>query len=199
MGRVLQAAALAAVAVSCGSGPGYGPADNPTSVRDVTGVEFGWSCGDSGCVVTPLAATPAPYPCAAPDTADYSYTWGRLFEICSVCVAHEPDIYWSTTPGRCRILACDTDADCPTIYQYSPQSAYVCVNGLCQNADTARFPPEVLTKTVVEQLCFAVHPRADTELFLSTTASEILSSVEAACPGALPTEPCTLPAECRAP
>jgi len=36
---------------------GYGPADNPTSVRDVTSVELGWSWGDSGCVVTPLASS----------------------------------------------------------------------------------------------------------------------------------------------
>ena len=198
MGRVLQAAALAAVAVSCGSGPGYGPADNPTSVRDVTGVEFGWSCGDSGCVVTPLAATPSPYPCTAPDTAAYSYTWNDS----SRSAASARSTTWHLLehdPGQVQVLACETDANCPTIYQYSPQSAYACVNGLCQNADTARFPREVLTKTVVEQLCFAVHPRMETEELLSTTASEVLSSVEAACPGALPTEPCTLPAQCRAP
>ena len=48
--------------LGCGSsGNGYGPADNPTTVRDVTGVEFGWDCDASGCLVG-LSSGPYPFP-----------------------------------------------------------------------------------------------------------------------------------------
>jgi hypothetical protein len=199
MRRGVFGVALAAL-LGCGSdGRLYGPEDNPTAVRDVTGVEFGWSCDARGCQVTLLPATPPPDLCSDPTASAYSFGWGRFVEICSVCLAREEGIYWSTTPGQCRILACDTDAQCPALYQATPESDYACINGLCQNADTGRFPRDVLQKLHAQQLCFAVHPRADTAEPFSATTQEVLVSVNIACPGADPTAPCTLPAGCRMP
>jgi hypothetical protein len=192
-------AGLAAILLGCGSERRYGPEDNPTTVRDVTGVEYGWSCTDPGCVVTQLATTPPPNRCTDPTASAYGFAWGRFVDLCSICLAREPGFYWSTTPGECRLLACETDAHCPAFYQAAPEEAYACVNGLCQNIDTGRFPRDVLKRIDVESLCFAVHPRGDTAAPLSPTTQEILAAIEAACPGATAIDACPLPAGCRMP
>src|SRR6516162_4456117 len=86
------------VALGC-VGSEYGPADNPTEVRAVTGVPFGWSCDSSGCQITLAAGTPAPDPCTSPgDQPGYGTFWGRFFSVCSVCVTSRSDgsTYWST-------------------------------------------------------------------------------------------------------
>jgi len=199
MYRACLAAGLIAAALGCGNDRRYGPNDNPTALRDATGVAFGWSCDGQGCVVTQLAATPAPNPCPNPNASAYSFSWGRFVEICSVCLADEPGFYWSTTPGECRIVACDADADCPALYESGPGDGYDCVNDLCQNVDTVRFPRGTLRRIEVEQLCFAVHPRTDTASPSSPTTQDVVDAVEAACPDALPTDPCTLPAGCLTP
>ena len=188
-----------AAALGCGNDRRYGPNDNPTALRDATGVAFGWSCDGQGCVGTQLAATPAPNPCPNPNASAYSFSWGKFVEICSVCLASEPGFYWSTTPGECRILACDADADCPALYESGSGDGYACVNGVCQNVDTARFPRGTLRRIEVEQLCFAVHPRSDTATPVSPTTQDVEDAVEAACPGALPTDPCPLPSGCFTP
>jgi hypothetical protein len=189
------AAGLAVASLGCGAE--YGPEDNPTAVRDVTGVEFGWSCKDSGCKLELLPSTPPPDPCPDPNDSAYNIAWGRFFEVCSVCVLHAPGAYWGTTPGQCRLLACDTDADCPAIFQYSPEAGYACVGGLCQNVDTARYPRDVLNREQVEQLCLTELPRADTSSPFSQTTMEVLSRADAACPD--PAGPCQVPAGCRMP
>jgi hypothetical protein len=196
----LVAGMVLGAAVGCGGYERlYGPEDNPSSLRDVAGVEFGWSCDDRGCVVTQLPATPPPDPCGDPTAAAYSFSWGRFFRICSVCLARQEGIHWSTTAGQCRILACDSDDDCPALYEWSPESRYACANGLCQNSDEARFPRAATTRFDVEDLCFAMHPRADTAQPFSPTTQDVLAAVEAACPGAGPSDPCPLPAGCRMP
>jgi len=187
--------------LGCGKERLYGPEDNPKSLRDVTGVEFGWSCDQQGCNVTRLAGTPPPDPCRNGNAADSAYanSWARFVEICSVCLGHEKGFYWSSTPGQCRLVACNTDANCPAIYESDPASAYACVDGLCQNTDSARFPRDTLNRYDVESLCFAVHPRANTVDPLAPTVMEIESTVAGACPSTDPTVGCPLPAGCRMP
>jgi hypothetical protein len=199
MGRGVRAALLVVVLVGCGIDRRYGPQDNPTTIRDVTGVDFGWVCDDQGCKVTRLATTPAPDPCPNPQDSAYGDSWGRFVEVCSVCLGHEPGFYWSTTPGQCRVLACATDANCPSIYESNPEAGYACVNGLCQNIDTVRWPRDKLTYDMVEQMCFAVHPRPETAAFASPAAMAVQHEVDASCPLTATPEPCPLPADCRMP
>ena len=96
-------------------------------------------------------------------------------------------------------MACDTDADCPAIYEISPESAYACVHGLCQNVDTTLYPRDALSYDVVESLCFAVRPRTDTADVFSPTTREIESTVSAACPLTAAPADCQLPAGCMMP
>jgi hypothetical protein len=190
-----------AVAPGCGSagGSGFGPEDNPTTVRDVTGVEFGWDCGSKGCQVAIVDGTPPPDPCGGGERAAYSYAWGRFFDLCSVCVSSDTT-YWSTSPGQCRILACDTSDDCPVIYPYAMAYVYECVNGLCQDADQNRWPrTPPLSRTETEQLCFAVHDRTETNSPFGAGAMQVEAELDASCTGTYPMDTCTLPAGCRTP
>jgi hypothetical protein len=199
----LIGSAIAALgAVGCG-GDEYGPADNPTEVRDVSGVPFGWSCHASGCQVTLTVGTPAPDACTSNDQPGYSYSWGRFFDVCSVCVpsagSGSGSFYWSSTPGQCRILACATSADCPVMFQASPVDVYECVDGLCENADVNRRPRAPLQRVDAEELCFAAHPRADTATLLAPATVAVEAELDAACTGSDPFATCALPADCRAP
>jgi hypothetical protein len=197
----VAAIAAAAIAVGCdASGPvtysGYGPADNPVTVHDVTGMVFGWQCTNQ-CEVTQIAGTAPPDPCGAADRPGYGYTWGRFVDVCSVCLA--TDGTWGTSQGQCRMLACATSADCPVIYWRAPASVYECVDGLCQGADQTARPRTSLTRYEVEDLCFAPHPRAETRDWSGAGAMQVQAEVDAACPGDDPLEICSLPADCRTP
>ena len=191
---------VSATVPACGpGGPSYGPADNPTTVRDVSGVVFGWDCQSNGCEVASLPETPAPDPCGGSDRAGYSYTWGRFFDICSVCVASDGSGIWGTTPGQCRLLACDTSADCPLIYAHAPIDIYECVNGLCENTNQTRRPRTPLIRVDAQDLCFAVYPRSETNRLSLPVPMQVEAELDAACIGSDPLDTCTLPTDCRAP
>ena len=65
---LVQAIAIVTLAPACVRS-GYGPEDNPTTVRDVTGVQFGWSCTSSECEIARLRPRPRlPDACAGSDT-----------------------------------------------------------------------------------------------------------------------------------
>jgi hypothetical protein len=193
-----QAIALAAVAAACRA-PGYGPGDNPTRVRDVTGVEFGWDCDLNGCEIRSLAATPPPDACAATDTPNYGWSWGRYFEVCSVCDRNDDSYTFTTTAGQCRLLACATSMDCPVIFEVSPVDVYECVGGLCENTDQGRWPRAPLRRFNAEELCFAVHDRADTRTRTSPAAVQVEADLDASCAGPAFDAVCSLPAGCREP
>jgi hypothetical protein len=199
--KVSFASAIAfVVSATLGCGPsGYGPEDNPTAVRDVTGVEFGWSCRASGCGIALLPATPAPDACGAGDTPTYGWAAGRFFEICSACAPQSGAFVYSTQPGQCRVLACDTSADCPIMFEDSPVDVYTCVNGLCQNSDQQRWPREPLQRMDAEELCFAVHPRADTNTLSAPATLQVEADLDASCTGSAFDDTCSLPTGCRAP
>ncbi len=189
--------ALALLGVGCGNRD-YGPGDNPPQVTDVTGVNFGWVCIQSGCGVTRLGATPAPDPC---DTGQpgYGYAWGRFFEVCSVCYPSDASVQWSSTPGQCRMIACLTSADCPVMFENSPPDVYECVHGLCENADVGRYPRDPLQRVDAEELCFAQLPRAQTATSSAPAAVAVETELDASCAGTDPMSTCTLPGDCRSP
>jgi len=198
--RLAFVVAAGAAGLGCGGsgGGGAGPADNPATLRDVSDTVFGWDCKSNGCQIASVAETPPPDPCGGGERAAYSYAWGRFFDVCSVCVSAD-GTSWGTTPGQCRMLACDTDADCPVIYVYSPVDVYECVNGACENADQTRRPRTPLTRTDAQDLCFAVYPRADTNNPFGTIPMQVQAELDANCTGTDPMDTCTLPADCRAP
>ena len=198
--RVAFLYATGAAALGCGSDGGsrYGPADNPAAVRDVSGTVFGWDCKANGCEIAYLAETPPADPCGGGDRAGYSYSWGRFFDVCSVCVSTD-GTSWGTTPGQCRILACDTDDDCPIIYAYAPVDLYQCVNGACENADQTRRPRTPLVRNDAEELCFAVYPRVETSNPFGAIPMQVEADLDANCTGLYQMDSCTLPAGCRAP
>jgi hypothetical protein len=190
--------AAAAATLGCG-GSGYGPADNPTTVRDVTGVAFGWSCSSSGCGIALLATTPAPDPCTGDDVPGYGWAAGRFFAICSACAPQSGAFVYSTQPGQCRVLACDTSADCPIMFEDSPVDVYACVDGLCENSDQQRWPRDPLQREDAEELCFAAHPRADTSTLSAPATLQVEADLDASCAGPAFDDVCSLPSGCRAP
>ena len=198
-GQVLLGGAVVALACGGCDGREYGPGDNPTEVTDVTGVAFGWVCTTSGCGVQPAPDTPAPDPCDSGQQAGFSYAYGRFFSLCSVCFLGGASGGWTSTPGQCRILACQTSADCPVMFRESPADVYACVDGLCENADTSRRPRDPLQRVDAEELCFATHPRADTTTLTAPVTVAVESELDASCTGSDPLDTCTLPVDCRAP
>jgi hypothetical protein len=187
---------------ACDSEDG-GPAgghDNPSQLRDVTGVPYGWQCvaPRGACQVAPTDATPPPAACEPSATPGYAVSWGRFFDICDVCVDPVTQV-WSTEAGRCRLVACSADADCPVIFTDSPISVYVCRNGICQSADTGQYPPGSLKRFEVEDLCFAVHDRAETADAASAASSSVEAALDAACTGPSPLSSCDIPTSCRVP
>jgi len=187
-----------AIAGGCSTG-GLGPDDNPTMVTDVTGVAFGWRCDSSSCNVALAPATPPPDPCTGSYTPGYGEAWGRFFEVCSVCAPADKAVTYVTTPGQCRVLACATAADCPIIFESSPPDIYECVDGLCENADQARWPRVPLARMDAEELCFAVHERSETRTVTAPATMQIEADLDANCAGTGPHDVCTLPVGCRAP
>jgi len=184
--------------LGCGSS-GYGPADNPTMVHDVTGVAFAWRCDVTGCQLGMLPETPPPDACTGTDSPTYGWASGRFFEACSVCAPQDGSYVYSTTAGQCRLLGCSTSADCPIMYEDSPTDVYECVNGLCQNADQTRWPRMPLKRYQTEELCFAVHDRAETRTWTAPAAMQVEAELDASCAGDSPLDPCSLPAGCRMP
>ena len=90
-----------------------GPADNPTALRDVTGVNFAWICAkENGCSVGLSPSTPPPEPCSDDMTPAHSYDYERYFHICSVCSNIE-NLYWTSGAPLCRLVVCETSNDCP--------------------------------------------------------------------------------------
>ncbi len=195
---LVQAIAIATFAPACVRS-GYGPEDNPTTVRDVTGVPFGWSCTSYGCEIALLPTTPAPDACAGSDTPNYGWSWGRYFEVCSVCDPSDASYTFSTTPGQCRVLACATSMDCPIMFDVSPVDVYECVGGLCENTDQGRWPRTPLRRIDAESLCFAVHDRVETRTLTSPATVQVEAELDASCAGPAFDDVCSLPAGCRAP
>jgi hypothetical protein len=197
--RVLvQALVIIMIAPGCRRAA-YGPDDNPNTVRDVTAVEFGWSCDSIGCEITSLPTTPAPDPCTGDDTPNFGWSWGRYFEVCSVCDPSDGASRIIRTPGQCRLLACSTSADCPVLFDVSPVDVYECVGGLCENTDQGRWPRTPLRRANAEQLCFAVHARAETRTLTSPATVQVETDLDASCAGPAFDDACSLPAGCRAP
>jgi hypothetical protein len=195
---LVQALAIVTIAPACRRSE-YGPEDNPTKVRDVSAVEFGWSCTSIGCGITALPTTPAPDACGGDDTPNYGWSWGRYFEVCSVCDPSDATYRFSTTPGQCRLLACSTSMDCPVMFDISPVDVYECVEGLCENTDQGRWPRTPLRRMDAEQLCFAVHARAETRTLTSPATVQVEADLDASCAGQAFDDACSLPAGCRAP
>jgi hypothetical protein len=193
-----QALVIIAVAPACRRS-GYGPEDNPTTVRDVSGVEFAWSCTSNECEIRSLPTTPAPDACAGNDAPNYGWSWGRYFDVCSVCDPSDDTYTFSTTPGQCRVLACSTSTDCPVMFEVSPADVYECVGGLCENTDQARWPRTPLRRINAEELCFAVHDRAETRTPASPATLQVETDLDASCAGRAFDDVCSLPAGCRAP
>jgi hypothetical protein len=85
------------------------------------------------------------------------------------------------------------------MFQDSPPDVYDCIDGLCENADTGRFPRTPLLREDAEELCFAAHPRADTVTLTAPATVTVESELDTSCTGSDPFATYTLPADCRAP
>jgi hypothetical protein len=107
---------LAFLAMACSSGR-----ENPSELRDTTGLTMPWSCSDEGCVLEPSKVF---------DTCDepvaYTGVSDRFFLLCASTVltsATGTETASTWLPIDCRAAACDTDTDCP-LFQitYTPAS-----------------------------------------------------------------------------
>lgn len=131
---------VAAPLVACTDGP-----QQPELIVDSVGVEFHWYT-DHEYDFGPTDDAPEPRDCGEDSEAGWSYSWGRFVSICMVCGFETGG--WSTAPLLdCRVLVCDSDADCPYLSGYDP----VCENGICQNSE--RLDAERVGVTDVYELC----------------------------------------------
>lgn len=179
------------LAVGCGRrAEGPGPSDNPRTLTDTTGAEFGWRCNAIGCEIDRLPTTPEPPECLD-GVSSFTITSARFVSIAGSCV--DPDGSWVSFGSWHRPAACAMDSDCPQLYGFS-DNEYQCRNDLCQNTDTIRFPPEEIQMIDVELLCYAPHDRSATDQLGSEIEATVTAQVSAACNGiANPFGLCELP------
>ncbi len=145
--------------------------DNPSSLRDTTGVEVTWSCDQGRCTTTEEPGNP-PIPADCGDGTLRLVGAGGLALLCEVTPVDTGPVIHERT---CRPLACGADTDCP---QWS-ERAYACVNDICQSRDPMALDPVDFTA-----LCLYDVPQPDTCAALDTdpTILERMALVDAACP-----------------
>jgi hypothetical protein len=132
-----------------------------------------------------VAATPPPAPCGG-DRAIYAWSLGRFITISSACA--DDDGSWTSASNLERPLACTNTDDCPQWKSWS----FECRSGLCQNADTTRWPPLVVSWSMATELCYAPFPRGDTIDPLGPAALQVYQATTSVCPSTS-TQACTLP------
>ena len=173
------------------------PLDIPDKIRDSTGLEFGWDCSES----TLCDLSSAPAISSSCDLPVWGRSWGRFYSLCSACGL--PSGGWASVDFQCRPVACDSDGDCPQIAARASDSdairedIYECVEGLCQNADTARHPRDALRSSDASLLCYANVGREETRFFASPAVLLREPALMEACP--ISADTCVLPAVCDAP
>jgi hypothetical protein len=173
---------LSIVALGLGCGADAENRANPTVVRDTTGIVFDWRCDDDGC-----DAVPREPPADAACGTFYGNVHGRFVRVCS---ARRTGSAWSTTPEKCRLVACTEDPDCP---QWG-DDRFICRSGLCQN-DGA---PLSLDDAI--GLCLD-GARRSADCLAQSRDPLVAAAIEKArssCPADL-TKSCAPPAGCRQP
>ena len=164
--------------------------ENPRTVRDTTGVVFGWECGRSGCSPSTIEGTTPP--ASAYGSGLYSL-WGmfagRLVLVCPAAV--QSGETWWTNQALCRGLACEADANCPApMASATTTFTYQCVNSLCQ--DTAK----PLHNDQATALCLAEARREDAPVD-GPLVQGVIAELAKTCPSA--GETCSVPLSCRQP
>lgn len=129
--------------------------DNPTGVVDTAGTAFAWQCDDDGCRVAMDATTPRAPACEDDEVAGYGYAAAHFLSIMSACNNTWLE-QWE------RPIACQRDADCPQLYEFSTDSRFECRNGLCQNIDIAAYPTDAIGYFDAFLLCIAPVARTET-------------------------------------
>src|SRR5438874_10761963 len=114
--------------------------------------------------------TPEPSACGA-NRPIYAWGLGRFIMIGSACAY--PDGSWATSANLERPVACNSTEDCPQWQSWS----FECRSGLCQNADTKRWPPSFVNWTIAYELCYAPFQRADTLDVLSPVSKSRMRSI----------------------
>ncbi|HEY8432943.1 MAG TPA: hypothetical protein VIL20_31440 [Sandaracinaceae bacterium] len=159
--------------------------DNPSSLRDTTGAEIGWSCGWDGCTTVQHGGAPV-VPSGCGDDTEHLVGAGALAILCAVSRgAGGRDVVHERT---CRPIACADELDCP---QWEDRR-YLCVASICQNEDLA------LDRLDVTALCLYDVPRHEScgAIDADPEVARRMALVEEACDGAR----ChRVPAECLSP
>lgn len=158
--------------------------DNPTGVVDTAGTAFAWQCDDDGCRVAMDATTPRAPACEDDEVAGYGYAAAHFLSIMSACNNTWLE-QWE------RPIACQRDADCPQLYEFSTDSRFECRNGLCQNIDIAAYPTDAIGYFDAFLLCIAPVARTETIEPGTSVTIDVTARVNAAC--TTPGGACTLP------
>ena len=147
-GITATCATLATLFVACSSSPN---ASNPKTLRDTTGLVFGWSC-DQTCSVNAPRNAPLPADCGS--GVHYDYDDIRIALIC--LSVPQPQV----GPGvsqfldtSCRPVACDTSAECPRF----AEANFECKAGLCQRIGDSF---TAVTELDAVALCLSSVPRS---------------------------------------
>jgi len=149
--------------------------DAPPEIVDTTGAVFTWSSKD--CAARRHPDTPPPlYDCGDLGSSIIS-TWGRFYSVAIACGSG-----WLSF--EIRPIACTSDDDCMAFNtEGTGELVFECRVGLCQNADTEKYPEDLVPWPYAETLCNAPLPRG------------VLYSGPDFCPGenVASEEPCHLP------
>lgn len=142
--------------LACDGPPGIW---NPWTVREAPdGDAWFWECTRFRCTPHPTDQIDGIPECPDGWESSAAFYAGRFFAIATTC--KPPDGGGHSYLGWTRLAICDDDHDCPNIFHW--REYYECVNGLCQNTDSERFPRDVLIRDWALDLCFSALPREQT-------------------------------------
>ncbi len=178
-GKRAGACVLIWLCASCGSGGGR---QNPTTLRDTTGLVVPWDCSASGCEV---GNAPNAFATCDQASAYWGYV-GRLFYVCASTITAGTD--FNTKIDDCRATVCASDDDCPYMQGYD----YRCRSGLCYDAAFT----VVNDSSDIVALCLGATPRP-TDCNANDPAVTALFAAN--CVQTETTSTCTVPPSCAQP
>lgn len=183
---------------------------NPTVLADTAGHRFEWKCNEGRCRPASWGGIPRP-DCAelarkfgSTDAhATVSTPWGRFVRVCGACRFRDKPggVSMAFGPGACRLVACETTADCPQLYEYSRAHRFECVQGLCQSTDLNEHPRSAVRKHEAEELCSGPLPRLEGESAIEAQREAVRQLVGESCGSDPGSEAChsPLPQQCLQP
>lgn len=153
-----------------------GAPNNPPQLVDTSSLLFDWACDGHGCVPRATPGGPALPSCEPGESAFYTFTASRFFTVVAACGS---STRWYTYGLWGRAVVCESDADCPQLYEFRSEYDYECHHGLCQNIE--RDDESALALSDAYTLCYGRFARDETLALFMPASQQVSGWITSAC------------------